>query len=354
MQGKAGDILHKVQALEVVGVKTGVICRPGGGEGTVDGLIALAVGVGEMELQALEPGGVGRVLLQAEGGFGGGKLQVVHQQPLAVHLHPPVHRDLHHRGGLGRVQGELEGVGVVQLLLLPLHIAAPQRNVQGEGLRDLLQLLEVDLKLLQLLRAGGAVDRVPEQGSAVCVLQVAGGAVGEEIAVGAVKDHHLLLVGNHIVQGEGGAVKGLALAHILHIVVLHRGGQAGGKGHRRRQLPQHGDLGAGQGKGGKGIHCHHKGGAHPGHTPQGDSPALAPAMTFGPVPGPQGGAVQGGGRMGKLPHQVPIFLLSVHDAPSSVVRSSFKRARALRCRVDTVPRGSSRAAAVSSRVRPVK
>lgn len=159
--------------------------------------------------------------------------------------------------------------------------------------------------------------------------------------------------GDDILRSNGDPVRPLCPADILHIVVLHRRPQAGREGHRRGQLPQDRHLGAGDGKGRGGVHHHHESGAHTSQS--GQQLRWPPAPPPGAVHPSPDRALQFRGLPAQLFCQHPVFLSPVHDPTSCPsVRSSLRSSRARRWREDTVPLGISRAAAVSSSVRPVK
>ena len=166
-----------------------------------------------------------------------------------------------------------------------------------------------------------------------------------------------MLIHNGVSQIYLYPIHRLGLPNILHIVVGDCGGQAGGEGNGGGQLPDDRHTGAGQGEGGEKVHHQYKAGGDRGNGPKGSGEAAEHPGAPGASPGALHTVLQLLGRRGQFVHHGLKFYSSIFHLTTSFyssVSSSRSRDRAFFCRVETVPRGMSRACAVSSRVRPVK
>ena len=374
--GCAEEAALQVVVDNVVGAVLAAGHQTAAAAGTGAGLVAVPLLVLQVEVQTGQPGGIVRVGGHRQPGVGGVHHQLPEEEPLAVHLHPLVQGDGLPRDGEAVVQLQVEGEGGHHLRLpgrfrlvpdagvggdggaVPVLLPGGHRAGEAQGLRYLEVIGVVDVEVTQIAGSGLAAD----DGVALQLLSVGAGDAGVDVvavvvpAGDGVEEVDLHGVQDQVFQPEGDAVFRLFPVHHLDKVVLHRRLQAGGEGHRRRQVPEAGDAPAGLGEGDAAVHQQHEGRRH---APQGGRRDAQPPLE-GPLPGPGPGplhrALQLRRRIAQLGHQGPIFLVSVHEwtASSPSVSSSRSSRRAFRCRVTTVPWGMSRVRAVSARVRPVK
>ena len=310
-------------------------------------LVAVSVVVLQIEFQILQAHGVVLAVPKLEPGVGGVDLQRLHIDVLAVQLQPAADLVYSAAGGVRRVEADVKG----ELRSRRFGVRGPPGlshggqalegiGPEGDGhvVGHLIFVVEVDdipaqlaVFLLLALRdhrefPAAHVDVVVEHGVGLRFVVV---LYGDEQV-------HLLLIHDDVFRRHGDAVFRLSLADDLHVVVFHRPAQAPRPVHRRRQIAQHRDAGAGQREGGHRVHQQHKCGEHPRKAPQRQAPAPRPAAALRPGPRPCHSVFQLRRGVVQLPVQRFKFFHPVHVSASSP-SSSRSRASARRWRPAAVP-----------------